>query len=257
MLKLRTLIVDDEPLARERIRSLLVDDHEIEVIGECSNGREAVSAIRQQKPDLLFLDIQMPELDGFSVIESIGADNMPLMIFITAFDSYALQAFETCALDYLLKPFDNSRFKRALERAKNRFTSLAGNSLELNRQLLTFLENTRLKQDFLQRVLVKTTERLSFLETEKIDWIRSEGNYVCLHVRNSSYLLRESITNLEAKLNPANFIRISRSTIVNIDRVKELQQMFHGDFILILDDGTELKMSRRFRDRLPQVVVKR
>lgn len=255
MQKIRTLIVDDEPLARERIRMLLAADSEIEITGECADGEEAVAAIQSLKPDLLFLDIQMPEFDGFGVISAVGADEMPVVILVTAFDQYALRAFEACALDYLLKPFDDLRFQRSLKRAKEQIGNIAAIK-EINRRLLSFLENAKSNQDYLQRVLVKREERLTFLETEKIDWINSESNYVCLHAAKDSYLLRETLTNLEAHLNPRIFIRISRSIIININRVKELQQMFHGDFIVILKDGTELKMSRRFRDRLPRIVLK-
>lgn len=254
MKKIPTLIVDDEPLARSRIRQLLAEDEDIAIIGECSDGDQAVIALLQHKPDLLFLDVQMPERDGFSVISAVGAGNMPEVIFVTAFDEYALRAFDVCALDYLLKPFSEARFKQALWRAKERLQSVS--STEADRRLVKLLDALKSPQEYLKRVTANSQERLSFLETDKIAWIKAEGNYVRLHAGPHSFQLRETISHLETQLDPDQFIRVNRSTIVNINYIKELHQLFHGDYKVILQDGMELTLSRRFRDRLPRIVTK-
>jgi two-component system, LytTR family, response regulator len=257
MNRIKTLIIDDEPLARSRIRELLVEDDEISIIGECSDGDEAVISIFRLKPDLVFLDVQMPERDGFEVVSTVGAENMPVVIFVTAFDRYALQAFEVYALDYLLKPFDDSRFFQTLERAKKqiRQTAQAEHDGGYKDLITAMIERVKPFQGFLQKVLVKSRDRLTFLETNEIEWISSEGNYVCFHIQKASYMLRETISNLEKQLNPAQFLRINRSTIININQVKELHQMFHGDYKVILNDNTQFTLSRRFRDRLPRIVT--
>jgi two-component system, LytTR family, response regulator len=254
MNKIRTLIVDDEPLARFRIRELLAQDDDLEVIGECCDGEEAVVAIKAEKPDLVFLDVQMPEMDGFQVVETVGAKNMPRVIFVTAFDNYALRAFEVNALDYLLKPFDDARFQLTLERVKKLFFEAKTGSLD--ERLIALLNHLQPRREFLDKVLIKNNERLFFLETRQIEWIKANGNYAALHAQSTNYLLRETISNLENQLDPAIFLRISRSVIVNINCVKELQQMFHGDYKVVMKDGTQLMLSRRFRDRLPRVVIK-
>lgn len=254
MNRIRTLIADDEPLARERIYNLISENPEFAIVGECVDGLEAVEAILRLKPDLLFLDVQMPELDGFEVIKEVGVSNMPAVIFITAYDRYALRAFEVYALDYLLKPFENLRFYQALERIKTLLLQSVKNTID--DRLVGLLEQLKPEPKFLQKVLVKTKGRLFFLPTAEIKWIKAEGNYAALHFESSSYLLRETITNLETTLDPEIFLRISRSVIVNINCIKEFHQMFHGDYKVILHDGTSLMLSRRFRDRLPSVVTK-
>lgn len=247
--KIRALIVDDEPLARERLRTLLKPEADVEIVGECGDGEKAVSAIRRHKPDLLFLDVQMPERDGFDVLEALGAEEMPVVVFVTAYDKYALRAFEVHALDYLLKPFDRERFQRALERAREQ---VAGrHSSTLGERLLALLADRATEQKRLQRVVIKSGGRIFFLRVEEIDWIEAAGNYLRLHVGREEHLLRETMNRLEARLDPAKFLRIHRSTIVNLERIREMQPSFHGDYVVLLRDGTRLALSRSHRDKLP------
>jgi two-component system LytT family response regulator len=246
--KIRALIVDDEPLARRRIKSLLAHDSSVAVIGECSDGFKAVSAISELTPDLVFLDVQMPAMDGFEVIKTIGAEQMPTVIFVTAYDQYALKAFEVNALDYLLKPFDRSRFQKTLERARTMISRLRNG--DVNHQLLSLLSDLRREQGTPDRFIIKSGGRVVFLRVEEIDWLRTVGNYVRLQVGRDSHLMRETMTAMEAKLNPGRFMRIHRSTIVNLDRVKEVQPWAKGEYVVIMRDGTRLIMSRRYRERL-------
>jgi two-component system LytT family response regulator len=241
--------VDDEPLALEKLRMLLQRDPEIEIIGECKDGVRAISAIQQNAPDLLFLDIQMPGADGFEVLRKIGVDRIPAVVFVTAYDQHALRAFEFHALDYLLKPFAATRFQQALGRAKTQLQS--GDDGEVSRQILSLLDDLHAPEKHFKRLVVKTGGRIMFLRVEEIDWIEASGNYVTLHVASASYLIRQTMNDLEASLNPQQFLRIHRSTIVNIDRVKELQPLFHGDFAMILQNGTRLTLSRNYRNRIP------
>jgi two-component system LytT family response regulator len=250
--RIRAVIVDDEPLARRRIKRLLAHDLEVEIAGECGNGKDAIDAIRSLNPDLLFLDVQMPEVDGFDVLESIAAAEMPFVIFVTAYDQYALRAFEVSAVDYLVKPFDRPRFEKALQRAKSRLAAERGG--ELNRQTLALLEELKARSSHIERLVIKAGGRAFFLKTEEIDWIEAEGKYVRLHVGKESYLLREAISSIEAQLDPKKFPRIHRSTIVNIDRVRELQPWFHNEYRVILNDGIELMLSRSCRKRLGELL---
>ena len=245
-----TLIVDDEPLARERLRVLLGADPEVEVAGECADGFEAEEAIRSLAPDLVFLDVQMPERDGFGVVEAVGVDRFPVVVFVTAYDQHALRAFEVHALDYLLKPFDEERFARTLARAKAQVRSVADGDVQ--RRVLSLVEELRARPAHLERVMVKTGGHLAFVRTDEIDWIKAEGNYVRLHAGGAAYMLRETISNLEAQLDPERFLRIPRSTIVNLDRVAEIHPLFHGEYRVVLRDGTKLTLSRGYRDRLPR-----
>lgn len=247
-MKIRALIVDDEPLARRRIRSLLSNDSSVDVIGECSDGHKAVSAINELAPDLVFLDIQMPAMDGFEVIKTIAVERMPTVVFVTAYDQYALKAFEVNALDYLLKPFDRNRFQKTLERAKVMITRRQNG--DLNDQLLSLLGELRREQEIRDRFIIKSGGRVVFLRVEEVDWMTTVGNYVRLHVGRDSHLMRETMTGMEAKLNPDMFMRIHRSTIVNLDRVKEVQPWRKGEYVVIMRDGTQLIMSRRYRERL-------
>jgi two-component system, LytTR family, response regulator len=250
--KIRALIVDDEPLARRRIHRLLRGDPEVEVVGDCAGGSEAVRAIEESSPDLVFLDVQMPEVDGFAVFEAVGADRMPLVIFVTAYDQYAIRAFEVSAVDYLLKPFDRHRFGVALERAKSRLRSSRGG--ETAERALALLEKLRARSDCLERLVVKAGGRVFFLKAEEIDWIEAEGKYVRLHVGKDSYLLREAISSLESHLDTRRFLRIHRSTIVNIESVRELEPWFHNEYRVVLRDGTQLMLSRSCRKRLGELL---
>ena len=253
--KIRALVVDDEPLARRRIRKLLSRDADVEVIGDCANGYEAIDAIRRQTPDLVFLDVQMPEVDGFAVLEGIKQSALPFVIFVTAYDQYALKAFEVSAVDYLLKPFDRKRFEQALQRAKSRLITERGS--ELNQQTLALLQELKARSQNLERLLIKSGGRAFFLKTEEIDWIAAEGKYVRLHVANESHLLREGMSSIEGQLNPRQFLRIHRSTIVNLDRVKELQPWFHHEYRVVLRDGTKLMLSRSCRKKLAELLGER
>ena len=247
-MKIRTLIVDDEPLGRERIRALLARDPEIDVVEECPDGRRAVAAIERSRPDLVFLDVQMPEMDGFAVLEAIAGDRMPAIIFVTAYDRYAVQAFEVHALDYLLKSFDRDRFEAALERAKEEIhRSKTG---VLNERLAGLLEDLQAKQKRLTRLVVKSGGRIVFLRVDEIDWVEAADNYVRIHAGRESHLIRETLHSLEGRLNPEKFLRIHRSTLVNVDRIRELQPIFHGDYLVKLNDGTELTLSRSYREKL-------
>ncbi len=249
-MKTRTLIVDDELLGRERMRQLLQPETEVEIIGECSNGREAVTAIQEKRPDLIFLDVQMPELDGFGVLQAIGGGPMPVVVFVTAHDKFALRAFEFHAVDYLLKPFDRSRFQAALRRALDQVKQRQGGSLD--QRLSNLLAEFKAPAKPLERLAVKSSGRVVFVRIEDIDWIEAADNYVDLHVGKQSHLLREKMSVLETRLAPDKFVRISRSTIVNVERLKELQPLYHGTYAVILQDGTRLTLSRNYRDKLQQ-----
>jgi len=243
---MRTLIVDDEPLARERLRTLLRDEPDIELIGECADGKEAVSAIQGKNPELLFLDVQMPEMDGFAVLEAVGPERVPAVVFVTAYDRYALRAFDVHALDYLLKPFDRERFQKALERAR----AQVGERGKLGDRLLALLKDIKEEPKHPQRFVIKSAGRVFFLRADEINWIEAAGNYVQLHVGSATHLMRETMGGLETRLDPEKFVRIHRSAIVQVDRIKEMQPAFHGDYIVILEDGTRLNLSRSYREKL-------
>jgi two-component system, LytTR family, response regulator len=250
--KIRALVVDDEPLARERIRALLESEPDIEYVGECANGREAITSIEEMEPDLVFLDVQMPVVDGLGVVEAVGADKMPAVIFVTAYDRYALRAFEVHALDYLLKPFDRQRFQKALQRVRqqlNRDQSV----VNVNERLVALLEESQGGRKPLERLVIKNAGRVFFVKTEEIDWIEAASNYVRLHVGKEAHLLRETMNSLESRMDPQRFLRIHRSTIVNIERIQELQPWFHGDYVVILRDGTQLTLSRGYRQKLQEL----
>ncbi len=250
--KIRAIIVDDEPPARNKIRELLKTEPDIDVIEECTNGAEAVQSISAHTPDLVFLDIQMPELDGFGVIEAIGPDHFPAVVFVTAYDQYAVQAFEVHAVDYLLKPFDRQRFQTALNRVREHLEP--NHRDELNQQLNSLLRQLKGPKKQADRLVVKSGGRVFFLKNDEIDWIEAAGNYVRLHVGSETHLLRETMNAIQKKLDPALFIRIHRSTFVNIEKVKELQPWFHGEYVVIMRDGTQLTMSRSYRSNLPDLL---
>ena len=246
-MKIRSLIVEDEPLARERIRSLLEEEQDVEIIAEASDGRSAVDRIKSLDPDLVFLDVNMPELDGFGVIEEIGVEAMPPVIFVTAYDQFAVQAFDAHALDYLLKPFDEERFRAALDRARQTLRRQHAGSID--RRLSDLLDDLR-RPRHLERLAVKSGGKIIFIRTDDIEWITAEGNYARLHTGERSHLMRETMTTLETKLDPNRFIRIHRSTIVNTDAIAELEPLFQGDYVVILRNGTRLTSSRGYRSNV-------
>jgi two-component system, LytTR family, response regulator len=250
--KIRVAIVDDEPLARRRIRKLLARDTDVETVCDCADGYEAAEALARHAPDLVFLDVRMPEVDGFQLLERLDAARLPLVIFVTAYDEYALRAFEVSAVDYLLKPFDRRRFAQALQKAKARLATERGS--DMNQRTLALLEEIRARSSHLERLVVKSGGRAFFLRAEEINWVEAEGKYVRLHVGRDSYLLREAIGTLEAQLDPKRFLRIHRSSIVNIDCVRELQPWFHGEYRVLLCDGTELTLSRGCRKKLGELL---
>jgi two-component system LytT family response regulator len=252
--KIRTLVIDDEPLARERVRKLLEKESDVEVIGECGDGREALETILKVKPDLIFLDVQMPELDGFGVLEKLRNAKMPAVIFVTAHDQFALQAFDVHALDYLLKPFDSERFQRALDRARQLIADRQEG--DVSRRISELLADVRAGTKHPARLAIKSEGRVLFLKTDDIDWIEAADNYVNLHLGNESHMHRETMSALEGKLPADKFLRISRSTIVNVDRIKELQPLFHGEYAVILRNGVRLTLSRSHRDKLDRLLGK-
>jgi len=241
---IRAIIIDDEPLSCRKIRRMLQNDPDIEVIGECKNGNQAVAAIRQKNPDLIFLDVQMPEMNGFEVLEALDPGEMPMVIFVTAFDRYALKAFEFFALDYLLKPFARTRFEQTLARAKVKFQKGRDGGIR------EVLKELRKQSDSVDRLMVKSAGRTIFLRDFEIDWVEAKGRYVYLHVGKERHLFKASISHIGLQLNPKKFFRISRSAMINLDRTRELQQMFHGDHLVILQNGTTLRFSRRYRSKL-------
>jgi two-component system LytT family response regulator len=247
-MQIRTLIVDDMLLARKRIRRYLSADPEIEIVGECSDGLTAVSAISELRPELLFLDVQMPEMDGFQVLETVGTELVSAVIFVTAYDQFALRAFEVHALDYLLKPFGRERFYRAIERAKAQIKQRQKG--ELDERLRSLLHDMNVQSKYLKRLMVKSAGRTVFLTIDEIDYVETAGNYLRLKSGKESHLIRERLSYLQNRLNPEKFVRIHRSTIVNIERIKEMYPLFNGDQMIILHDGTQLTMSRNYREKL-------
>jgi two-component system LytT family response regulator len=247
-MKLRALIVDDEPLAREWVRGAVAEDQELEVIGECGNGFEAAEAIRRLKPDLVFLDVQMPGLDGFGVLEALSPEEIPAIVFVTAFDQYAVRAFEAHAVDYLMKPFSRERLEEAVRRVRE---LMKGRSLEDFRESIgKIVEKIRRDRSYPEWVLLKAEGKNVFVKVKDIDWIESSRNNVRIHVGQTIYLLHETTSAIAQRLDPKKFLRIHRSSIVNIERIKELHPWFNGDYAVILRDGTQLTLSASYRDRL-------
>lgn len=251
MKDLRVLIVDDEPLAREGIR-LLLKEQDADIIGEAASGKEALKEILQKSPDLVYLDVQMPEMDGFGVLSELPHDTSPYIIFVTAYDQYALRAFEVNAIDYLLKPVDEDRFRLSFLRAKAAIEKEERKDLRENLQALSGY----LKNKPPDRILVKAEGRIYFIRVREIDWVEAQGNYVLLHIGKDSHLVRETIGALEMELQGCGFLRMHRSTLVNVDRIRELRQLLHGDYKVVLRDGTELTLSRRYRDKARAVLGK-
>lgn len=250
MKALQTIIVDDEPLARQRLRNLIKEDEELRILEECENGYEAVNVLKQSTPDILFLDIQMPEINGFEVLNQIEYLKIPAIIFVTAYNEYAIRAFEVHALDYLLKPFDKHRFVIAVERAKLHVRSLYSGQSERRLQSLVNEMNMKEKLPISKRIMIKTSGRVYFIEFDEIDWIEADGNYVKIHTGEKSHMIRETMNHLEQKLDASKFSRIHRSAIVNIDKIKELQPWFHGDYTILLYSGKKLTMSRNYKELL-------
>lgn len=251
---LRVVVADDEPLGRQRLVRLLQAEPETDVVAACADGEEAVVAIREHVPDVVLLDIQMPLLDGFEVVAALGDADQPAVIFVTAHDQYALRAFEVHAFDYLLKPVDQERLREAIGRAMS--TPGTAQQGSTTRRILSLLEelNTRERARGRDRLVVRTPERAFFLRSETIDWVEAAGKFVHLHVGRSVHALRESMAELEQELDPARFLRISRSVIVNIDRIQEIQPWFQGDYVLILTDGTRLTSTRGYRDNMRKLL---
>jgi two-component system LytT family response regulator len=248
----RVLIADDEPPARAKVRRFLAADPEMDVVGEAGSGPEAVDAIRRLRPDLVFLDIQMPGADGFGVLGALEPGTLPHVVFVTAYDAYALRAFEVHAVDYLLKPWDADRFRTALERAKERVRARAPAD-DLEGRIRRALADVRAPAAYLDRVLVRTGDRAVFVRTDEIDWVEAEENYVRVHAGRESHLVRGTLAGLEERLDPAKFVRVHRSHIVNLGSIRELRPWSHGDWMIVLRDGRELMLSRRYRDRLPEL----
>jgi len=251
-MSIRTIIADDEELARNRIKHLLQAELDIEIVAECSDGHKTVEAILEQGPELLFLDVQMPEMDGFEVLQAVGERRSLTVIFVTAYDQYALRAFEAYALDYLLKPFNRARFRKAVERA--RLQIARENRDRVDQRLAALLKDARTTSEYLERLVIRSAGRIVFLRTDDVDWFEGCANYVQLHVGKSTHLLREKISTLEARLDPGKFIRIHRSSIVKIDRIKEMRSSGDGEHVVVLHDGSRLSLSRGYRERFQKLL---
>jgi two-component system LytT family response regulator len=250
--RLRVLLVDDEPLARAKLRRLLAEDDGVEIVGEAATAAEARRLIRSEAPDLLFLDVQLPGEDGFELLASLPGPGVPAVVFVTAFDQHALRAFEVHALDYLLKPFDRERLDIALERARE---AIARRPNPIDEQLRLMLGELRGDQAYLGRFVIRGVGRILFVAAADVDWIEAAGNYVRLHAGKESHLLRETMNSLETRLDPRIFARIHRSTIVNVGRIRELHHIFHGDYSVLLKDGTRLTLSRGYREQFERLVA--
>jgi two-component system, LytTR family, response regulator len=249
--KIKALIVDDEPLARDRIREMLKDHPDVEVIAEARNGQEAIDAITSRKPDLVFLDIQMPDLNGFDVLQKLDVAQLPVIIFVTAYDQYALRAFDVHAVDYLTKPFDRERFAAAVEQAK---VVMKGAREPDTARILNMLQELRAGARYLERFAIKNGETVVFVRAEDVDAIEAQGNYVRLNLAGSSHLLRDTLNNIEAQINPRMFVRIHRRTIVNIDRIKELQTWARGEYRVVLSNGAHYTLSRGYRQHFEKFI---
>ena len=250
--RMNIIIADDEPLARKKLRILLASEAGVEVVVECRDGKQTIAAVRSHKPDLLLLDIQMPDVDGFQVLRHIPLDEMPIVIFTTAYDQYAVRAFEAHALDYLLKPFDQERLHRSIERA--RAEMLKADDRELTKRILDWLANAKTTVRPDRRLVIKAGGRVVFLDTDEIDWIEAAANYVKLHAGKESYLLREGIGTISQRLDPGQFVRVHRSTIVNASKIKALLPCNSAEYIVVLKDGKELSCSRGYRAELQQLI---
>jgi two-component system LytT family response regulator len=247
-MRITTLIVDDEPLAREGLRMLLAEDPEVAAIHEAKDGREAVAAIRNVRPDLVFLDVQMPEMDGLAVVAEVGAERMPAVVFVTGHDRYAIQAFEINAIDYLLKPVTGERFRQALARAKERLRATPAG--DASRQILSLLETIASPPRYLKRLAVRSAGKTVFVDADDIDWIEAAENYVQVHAGRTGHLIHVTMNTLEKSLDPETFVRIHRSVIVNVQRIKELQPALHGEYAITLANGVRLQSGRMYNAKL-------
>lgn len=245
---IRVLLVGDDQAMRQTLREVIETQPEMKIVRECSNGIEVVTFIKEQPVDLMILDVEMPEANGFAALEIIPAEQLPLVIFVTTNERYAVRAFEFNAVDFVLKPFDRERFEKALWRTRKHL--LHESNRALDQQMSFILRAINARADYAERFIVKSNGHMFFIKTEDIDWIEAEGNYVSLHSGKESHLLRDTISALESQLDPKKFLRVHRSTIVNLDCVKELQSWFHGDYRIIMRTGKELMLSRNYRDRL-------
>lgn len=247
---MRLLVVDDEPLARKKLISLLSREDDVKVVGEARNGLEAIELIHEMTPDLVFLDVEMPEMDGLEVVRKVDPMVLPMVIFVTAFDRYAIEAFEVHAVDYLLKPFDRARLSVALGKARERRNTQ--DSGAINQRLLDLIDKMKGEEESTgdDRIVIKGSGRLTLLKTEQVDWVDAAGNYVRIHADGDTHLLRETMAGIEKKLDPNKFVRIHRSTIVNIERIRELHHLVNRDYQVILDNGKKLPLSRTYRKNL-------
>ncbi|MGZ7033423.1 MAG: LytR/AlgR family response regulator transcription factor [Thermoanaerobaculia bacterium] len=245
MKAIRTIIVDDERHARQKLRAFLAAQNDVEIVADCANGDDGVTAIRELRPDLVFLDVQMPGRDGFDVLAQTG-DVIRHVIFVTAFDQYAVRAFDVQALDYLLKPFDRTRLEKALERAR---AQIHGEG-DLRERLVALVEQVRPDARPIDRMMVKSSGRITFLRVDEIDWIEAADNYVRVHAGKEGHLIRETMNHLELQLDRRKFVRVHRSAIVNVDSIAEIRSLFHGDHSIRLRSGVEIPLGRSYRDRL-------
>jgi len=267
--RVRTLVVDDEPLAREGIIALLADDPDIEVIGSCADGQSAVATIRAERPDLVFLDVQMPKRNGLEVLADLKPAERPVIVFITAYDEYAIQAFENCVVDYLLKPFRDARFAAALARAKGEVRKMRVTGLEQSmEELLDYVKEMIRTEiapaagaaaaaaavDPADRVVLKTGSDLHFIKTADIIWVESQADFVKVHTTGAAQLVRETLQSLEQRVDPVRFLRIHRSSLVNLDHVKKVTPALYGDYIVLMSDDTKLRLSRKNRGKLKQII---
>lgn len=252
-MKTRVLLVDDEPAARSRLRQMLREEPDFEIVGESASGRQALTSIRELRPDLVFLDIQMPGLNGLEVCRALEPDELPRIVFVTAYDRYALQAFEVHAIDYLLKPFDQDRFRKTLAHAREQLRPAS--STAASERILAALKDLQVAPPRTERFAFKSDGRVVFVRLDEIDYLEADGNYVKLLAGGTTHLLRETLAALEHQLAPNRFLRISRSVIVNLDRVKEVQPLFYGDHVVILRNGTQLTLTRSHRDKLDSLLL--
>ncbi len=244
----RAVIVDDEPLARTRIRRFLSEEPDMEVVGECADGAQAVDLIRELAPEVVFLDVQMPKMDGIEVIRQIGAHNLRTVVFVTAFNHYAVQAFEAEAVDYLLKPFDRRRFQETLQRIRRRLTEYSHETL--SEQIEQLVKRFQPSSPYLQRLVIRSEGSILLVRVEDVDWLEAAGNYICVHLGKRNHIVRDSLAHLEKQLDPARFLRVHRSAMVNLDRIRELRPTFQGDYKVVLLSGDILPLSRKYRGAL-------